>query len=90
MNKKDLIAKVAMDVGLSKSSAEAAIESFLHGVTKALAKGRPVTLVGFGSFRTSVRKARTGRNPRTGANIRIPKRTVARFSAGKALRDVLN
>ena len=89
MNKRDLIAKVAMDAGLSKASAEAAIESFLHGVAQALQKGRSVTLVGFGSFKTSVRKARMGRNPQTGAAVKIPKRKVARFSAGKALKDGL-
>jgi len=90
MNKQDLIAKVAMDAGLSKASAAAAVESFLEGVAKALKKGGSVTLVGFGSFRTSVRKARMGRNPQTGAEVKIPKRKVARFSAGKALKDALN
>ena len=90
MNKQDLIAKVAMDAGLSKSSAAAAVESFLEGVAKALKKGGSVTLVGFGSFKTSVRKARMGRNPQTGAEVRIPKRKVARFSAGKALKESLN
>ena len=90
MNKQDLIAKVAMDAGLSKSSAAAAVESFLEGVAKALKKGGSVTLVGFGSFKTSVRKARMGRNPQTGAEVKIPKRKVARFSAGKALKESLN
>ena len=90
MNKQDLIAKVAMDAGLSKSSAAAAVESFLDGVAKALKKGGSVTLVGFGSFKTSVRKARLGRNPQTDAEVKIPKRKVARFSAGKALKESLN
>lgn len=90
MNKQDLIAKIAMDAGLSKSSAGAAVESFLEGVAKALKRGSSVTLVGFGTFKTSVRKARMGRNPQTGAAVKIPKRKVARFSAGKALKDSLN
>ncbi|MEO6223647.1 MAG: HU family DNA-binding protein [Vicinamibacterales bacterium] len=90
MNKQDLIAKVAMDAGLSKASAAAAVESFLEGVSKALKKGGSVTLVGFGSFKTSVRKARMGRNPQTGAAVKIPRRKVARFSAGKALKESLN
>ena len=90
MNKQDLIAKLASDVGLTKSSAAAAVESFIEGISKALRKGQPVTLVGFGTFKTSVRKARTGRNPRTGAAVKIPKRKVARFTAGKALKEALN
>lgn len=90
MNKQDLIAKLATDVGLTKSSAAAAVESFIEGIAKALKKGQSVTLVGFGTFKTSVRKARTGRNPQTGAAVKIPKRKVARFTAGKALKDALN
>lgn len=90
MNKQDLIAKIALDAGLSKSSAAAAVESLLEGVSKALKKGGSVTLVGFGTFKTSVRKARMGRNPQTGAAVKIPRRKVARFSAGKALKDSLN
>lgn len=90
MNKQDLIAKIALDAGLSKSSAAAAVESFLEGVSKSLKKGGSVTLVGFGTFKTSVRKARMGRNPQTGAAVKIPKRKVARFTAGKALKDLLN
>ena len=90
MNKQDLIAKIALDAGLSKSSAAAAVESLLEGVSKALKKGGSVTLVGFGTFKTSVRKARMGRNPQTGAAVKIPRRKVARFTAGKALKDSLN
>ena len=86
MNKQDLIAKIAMDAGLSKSSAAAAVESFLEGVAKALKKGGSVSLVGFGTFSTSQRKARTARNPQTGAAIKIGKRRVPKFKAGKALK----
>jgi DNA-binding protein HU-beta len=90
MNKRDLIAKIALDAGISKTNAAAALESFVEGITKSLKKGQPITLVGFGSFKTAQRKARTARNPQTGAAIRIPKRRVVRFSAGKGLESALN
>jgi DNA-binding protein HU-beta len=90
MNKQDLISKIAEDAGLTKASASAAVESFLEGIAKSLKKGGSVTLVGFGTFKTSVRKARLGRNPQTGATVNIPKRKVARFTAGKALKELLN
>ncbi len=82
MNKQDLVAKIAKDVELSKSAAAAAVDSFIDGITKALKKGDSITFVGFGTFKTSVRKARTARNPQTGAAIKVPKRRVARFTAG--------
>jgi nucleoid DNA-binding protein len=90
MNKQDLIAKIAQDTGLTKSNATAAVESFFEGITKSLKKGQPITFVGFGTFKTAQRKARTGRNPQTGAEIKIPKRRVVRFSPGKALKGALN
>ena len=90
MNKQELIAKVADDTGMSKTGAAAAIESFLEGIVKSLKKGNAITFVGFGTFKTATRKARVGRNPQTGAAVKIPKRRVARFSAGKALKDALN
>ncbi|MEX1127712.1 MAG: HU family DNA-binding protein [Vicinamibacterales bacterium] len=90
MNKRDLIAKIALDAGISKTDAAAALESFVEGITKSLKKGQPITLVGFGSFKTAQRKARTARNPQTGAAIRIPKRRVVKFSAGKGLKSALN
>jgi len=90
MNKQDLIATVARDAGLTKSSAAAAVESFLAGISKTLKKGGSVTLVGFGTFKVSVRKPRMGRNPQTGAAVKIPRRKVARFAPGKGLRDMLN
>ncbi len=89
MNKQDLIAKIAKDAELSKSTASAAVDSFFDGITKALKKGDAITFVGFGTFKTSVRKARTARNPQTGAAIKIPKRRVVRFSAGKALKTAV-
>ena len=90
MNKQELISKIAGDTGMSKTGAAAAVDSMIEGITKSLKKGQPITLVGFGTFKTSIRKARTGRNPQTGAAVKIPKRRVARFSAGKGLKDALN
>jgi DNA-binding protein HU-beta len=90
MNKSELIAKVAKDTGTTKTGAAAAVDSFIDGIVKTLKKGQSITFVGFGTFKTSVRKARVGRNPQTGAAVKIPKRRVARFSAGKALKDALN
>ena len=89
MNKQELISKIAQDTGITKSSAAAAVESFFEGITKSLKKGQPITFVGFGTFKTAQRKARTARNPQTGATIRIPKRRVVRFSVGKALKDAV-
>jgi DNA-binding protein HU-beta len=90
MNKQELIAKIAQDAGITKSSAAAAVDSFFEGITKSLKKGQPITFVGFGTFKTAQRKARTGRNPQTGAAVKIPKRKVVRFTAGKALKSALN
>jgi DNA-binding protein HU-beta len=90
MNKQELISKIAQDTGITKSSAAAAVESFFEGITKSLKKGQPITFVGFGTFKTAHRKARTARNPQTGAAIKIPKRRVVRFSAGKALKSAVN
>lgn len=90
MNKQELVAKVAKDAGLSKVSAAAAIDSLIDGIVKSLKKGNPVTFVGFGTFKTAQRKARTARNPQTGGTIKIPKRRVVRFTAGKALKTTVN
>lgn len=89
MNKQELIQKIAGDVGLTKASAAAAVDSFLEGITRSLKKGDGVTFVGFGTFKTSQRKARLARNPRTGESIKIPKRRVVRFVAGKALKNAV-
>jgi len=86
MNKAEIVEKVAHDTGLTKVAAAAAVESVLDGVTKALKKGNSVSFVGFGSFKTSTRKARTALNPQTGAPVKIPKRRVVRFTPGKALK----
>jgi DNA-binding protein HU-beta len=89
VNKQDLVSKIAKDVELSKSAAAAAVDSFIDGITKALKKGDSITFVGFGTFKTSMRKARTARNPQTGASIKVPKRRVARFTAGTALKKAV-
>ena len=89
MTKQDLIAKIAKDTGSSKAGAAAALDSVIDGITRALKKGDPITFVGFGTFKTAQRKARTARNPQTGAAIKIPKRRVVRFTAGKALKDAV-
>lgn len=89
MNKQDVIAKIVKDTDVTKTAAAAMLDSVLDGIAKALKKGDTVTFVGFGTFKTSVRKARTARNPRTGAAIKIAKRRVPRFTAGKALKDTV-
>jgi DNA-binding protein HU-beta len=90
MNKQDLIAKIVRDTGVSKRLAATMVATALASITKSLKKGDAVTLVGFGTFKTAVRKARTGRNPLTGGTIRIPRRKTVRFSAGKALKTTIN
>jgi len=89
MNKQQIIDKIATDTGTTKLAAAAAVESLLEGITRALKRGDPITFVGFGTFRTSQRRARTARNPRTGDTIRIPKRRVVRFTAGKLLKNAV-
>ena len=89
MNKQELVAKIAKDCGLSKVGATAALESMIDGIVKTLKKGQTITFVGFGTFKTAQRRARTARNPQTGASIKVPKRRVVRFSAGKALKDAV-
>ena len=85
MNKADLIAQIAEDAGITKTEANAAIDSFTAAVTKALKAGDKVTLVDFGTFSVSSRAARAGRNPQTGAAIKIKAKKVAKFKAGKEL-----
>jgi DNA-binding protein HU-beta len=89
MNKHDLVSKIADDAGVTKSRAQVMIDAFLDHVTRALKKGDSITFVGFGTFKTSVRKARLARNPQTGAEIKLPRRRVARFVAGKGLKHAV-
>ena len=85
MNKAELIAKMADDAGVTKTQANASLDSFVEAVTKTLKGGGKVTLVGFGTFSVSKRAARNGRNPQTGAVIKIKAKKVAKFKAGKEL-----
>ena len=85
MNKQELISKIAEDMGSRRPARQRrSIRSSRHD--QVLKKGQPITFVGFGTFKTAQRKARTARNPQTGAAIKIPKRRVVRFTAGKASR----
>ena len=90
MNKSDLIDAMAADAGISKAAAKAALESFMGSVTSTLKGGGKVALVGFGTFSVSKRSARTGRNPQTGAEIKIAAKNVAKFKAGAGLSDAVN
>ena len=85
MNKAELIDKIAADAEITKKEANAALDSFTEAIAKTLKKGDKVTLVGFGTFSVSKRAARTGRNPQTGATIKIKAKKVAKFKAGKEL-----
>jgi DNA-binding protein HU-beta len=89
MTKADLIEKMAKDAGISKATAGEALDSLMDGIKKSLKKGDKITLVGFGTFAVSKRKARKGRNPRTGETIMIKAAKVPKFSAGQALKDAV-
>ena len=90
MNKTDLIEEIAQAAEISKSAAERAVDAMVAAVKSSLKKGNLVTLVGFGSFYVAKRAARLGRNPRTGAEIKISAARVPKFRAGKALKDAIN
>jgi len=90
MNKAALIEKIASDTGITKVSAAAAVESLIHGITSSLKKGQRVTLVGFGTWGVTKRRARSGRNPQTGETIQIKAKKAVRFKAGKTLESALN
>ncbi len=89
MNKTELIASIANAAEISKKDAEKAVAAFIDSVTGALKKGDKVALIGFGTFEAKKRAARTGKNPQTGAEIKIPASTVPSFKAGKAFKDAL-
>ncbi len=90
MNKGHLIEKVAKEAGISKVAADHAIDSVLAGVCDGLKRGERVTFVGFGTFSITERRARTGRNPQTGAPIKIAAKKAVRFTTGKKLNQVVN
>jgi len=90
MTKAEIVEKMATDAGITKAAAQTALESFIDGVTKALKKkDGKVTLVGFGTFQKSRRKARKGRNPQTGEVIKIKASNVVKFKPGKKLKDAI-
>jgi DNA-binding protein HU-beta len=89
MTKADLISSVARDSRITKTAAEKALNAFTATVTKALRRGEKITLTGFGTFAVAKRQARTGRNPRTGREIRIAATKVAKFKAGNKLRSAV-
>jgi DNA-binding protein HU-beta len=86
MNKQELLEKVSDLADLSKAEAQRALDAILHTIKQAIAKGESVGLIGFGTFKSTKRKARTGKNPKTGAPLKIPAMTVPKFSAGAALK----
>jgi DNA-binding protein HU-beta len=89
MTKVQLIDVVSKNAKLSKAGAAKAIDAVFSGISKSLKKGEKVTLVGFGTFSISKRKARRGRNPQTGSEIKIPAARVPKFTAGKALKKAV-
>ena len=90
MNKGELIDAVAAATDDTKAGAGRAVDAVIESITGALKKGDTVTLIGFGTFKTAKRAARTGRNPQTGAELKIPARTVPFFKAGAALKSAVN
>ncbi len=90
MNRKELVDAVADKAGLSKKDAESFLNGFIDTVKDELKSGGAVNLVGFGSFKVTDRKAREGRNPRTGGTVKIPARKVPAFKAGKDLKSAVN
>ena len=90
MNKTELVAAMAEKAGLSKKDAEAALKAFTDAVTDELKKGGKIQLVGFGTFEVSERAARDGRNPQTGAPMKIAASKAPKFKAGKAFKEAIN
>ena len=90
MNKAELVDAIAADADLSKASAARALDAFIANVTKALAAGDSVSLIGFGSFSVVSRAAREGRNPRTGKPVKIKASKAPKFTPGKGLKEAVN
>lgn len=90
MNKADLVNSISQSTGMTKTKSNQVLDVITNIITETLAKGDKVTLVGFGTFTTSERKARKGRNPKTGEVIDIPAKRVAKFKAGSSLIDTVN
>jgi DNA-binding protein HU-beta len=89
MTKKDLVDRIAAGAGIKKNQAEKAIDSFVEAVKEAMKTGDKVTMAGFGTFSVAARKARTGRNPRTGKEIKIDARKVPKFAPASGFKDSL-
>ena len=90
MNKSELIEELAKRAELTKAAANKVIDSLTDIITSAISKGNPVALIGFGTFKSVLRSARTGKNPKTGAPLKIAARTVPKFSAGAALKAAVS
>lgn len=90
MNKSELVSAIAAKTELSKKDAEKALKAFIDVVTEELTEGGKIQLVGFGTYDVTERAARTGRNPQTGKEMKIPASKAPRFKAGKALKDAVN
>ena len=90
MNKSELVEKITSDADISKASAERALNSVIATIIKAVTKGDDVQLIGFGTFKSGKRSARVGRNPQTGAEIKIPAAKTVKFASGKAFKDAVN
>lgn len=90
MKKAELVEAIAEKAGLTKADATRALDATFEAITKALKKGERVPVAGFGTFNVSKRKAREGRNPQTGATVKIPARKAVTFKAGTALKDAVN
>ena len=90
MNKGDLVEKIAEATGLTKKDSEAAVNAFVETIQASLKNGEKVAVAGFGTFDVSNRKARTGRNPQTGEEIKIAASKTPKFKAGKSFKDMMN
>ena len=90
MNKSELVAAIATSADITKADAERALNGIMKAITGALSKGDKVALIGFGTFSTTKRAARDGRNPQTGKTMKIKAKTVAKFKAGAKLADAVN
>lgn len=89
MTKTELIEKIAISAGISKKAANSALLATLDNIVKALQKGQKVTLLGFGTFSVNERKARNGRNPKTGESLKVSASKAPKFTAGKALKSAI-
>ena len=90
MNKAELIEKIASQADMTKASAERVLNSSIEQIINSVTKGEDVQLIGFGTFKSGKRAARIGRNPQTGAELKIPAAKTVKFSAGKAFKDAVN